>query len=392
MKKTWLSLISLGLLASLTFAGCSKSNNVSTDNGGPASGAQCSGAGDEGCGVGSVCVLGQCRHGCTNDAECPQGSICVGDRPPYGCTTEEESACTSNEDCPTGLDCGIDGKCRHACELDEDCPRNEHHCIGFTCVSDAENDFEQWICDTVYDRPEWERRVYYRDGTTYSCNVGTPGNGFLDTCNDGQLVGFATVVSAVEVSSSSIVGSLSEEFPACAQPDCASGIHVCPAELPCDGNEMCEACGDSARFSEPFACRPSQNSVLGACTCLDTALVLDCAGSEAIPQDAALPPGVRSAAFLQLVMREVEDCQLKIPDAIHYTGNDAYWPLAGDQALVVSDQGPLVPGVDYELVDGLITFGAEACSHTHLTTYVCKGSCEPPFADSPGTCSDIQEI
>jgi hypothetical protein len=123
--------------------GCSKSNNVdqSTDvqNGSD----QCSGADDTGCGVGSVCVLGSCRHGCTNDAECPRGSICIGDRAPFGCTTSEEGACSDANDCPKGLTCGIDKVCRHACEASRDCPRNEQDCVAGTCVSHSEPDAEE---------------------------------------------------------------------------------------------------------------------------------------------------------------------------------------------------------------------------------------------------------
>lgn len=122
--------------------------------------------------------------------------------------------------------------------------------------------------------------------------------------------------------------------------------------------------------------------------------MLDCGASDGVPQDVTIPPGVLSVAGLQLVMREVSDCQLVIPDAIRYNDtNGIVWPLNKDQALVVSDEGPLVPGSDYELVDGVITFTADACSRANLTSYVCKDSCQPPVGDEPGpdTCQDIQD-
>lgn len=382
MKKTWRSLMACGLLTAAALAGCSKANNIDTGADVQMTGNQCSGAGDEGCGVGSVCVLGQCRHGCTNDAECPQGSICVGDRPPYGCTTEEESACASNDDCPNGLDCGLDGKCRHGCQTNEDCPRNEHRCIGLTCASESEADFDQWLCDreATFDDERWGRFLSYREGTTWSCNVERPGNDSVDTCNTQDVSGFAQTVSPTQIYDAYIFGAAGEAL-ACPVASCPSGVHVCPAELTCDGDEMCEACSAGA-YDEPFACRPSQNPMLEQCTCLDGDLMPDCGKSE---RGFDVDP-------LNLVMREVVDCQLVIPDAIRYNDtNGIVFPLAKDQALVVSDQGVLVPGADYELTDGVITFSQEACSRTQLTTYVCPGSCIEGIPGDPGTCEDIQD-
>jgi hypothetical protein len=144
---------------------------------------------------------------------------------------------------------------------------------------------------------------------------------------------------------------------------------------------MCEACRDGA-YDEPFACRPSQNTMLDHCTCLDSSLMPDCGMSGV---------GLHVES-LNLVMREVADCQLVIPDAIRYNDtNGNVFPLANDQALVVSEQGVLVPGTDYELSDGVVTFTEEACARTQLTTYVCPGSCLPPSSDYAGTCEDIQD-
>lgn len=125
--------IALGVLA------CSKENNITTNN--AALGQQCDAADD--CGPSAVCVLGLCRQGCTNDGACPQGTLCVGDRAPLGCTTAEEGACSSAKPCPTGLACGIDGRCRNACAARVDCPRNEQDCVAGTCVSRSEPDAEK---------------------------------------------------------------------------------------------------------------------------------------------------------------------------------------------------------------------------------------------------------
>lgn len=115
---------------------CSKENSVAA--GGPTGGVgqQCQLA--EQCGASAVCALGFCRLGCTIDAECAQGSLCVGDQPPYGCSTPAEGACSAAAPCPAGLECGIDGRCRHACATNADCPRNEHKCVAGTCASTSE--------------------------------------------------------------------------------------------------------------------------------------------------------------------------------------------------------------------------------------------------------------
>jgi hypothetical protein len=383
MKKTCVGFLSLCWCLGALLPSCSKENNLNQSTSVDPAGEQCSGAGDEGCGVGSVCVLGQCRHGCTNDAECPKGTICVGDRPPYGCTTAEESACQGDGDCAKGLACGLDGKCRHPCEADSDCPRNEHRCVGLTCASEAEADFDQWVCqfDATTDEERWGRRVWYRDGTTWSCNVEKPGGDFIDTCNRDGRVGFAAVFASKDVAQSGVLWDRDGVL-ACAAADCGTGAYACPMTVECAGEPMCEACTQQA-WSEPFACRPSQNPSLQQCTCIDDpSLLLDCGYNGNVQKN------------IYTVLREPTDCRLVIPDAIHYTGNDAFWALSKDKALVVSDQGVLEPGRDYELTDGTLVFTAEACARAHLTAFVCEGSCTRVYPGNDpveGSCADVQD-
>lgn len=168
--------------------GCDKQNVVTQETAGDGLGAQCSGADDQGCGVGAVCALGYCRSGCTTDAECPTGAICVGSRPPFGCTLPEESACATDDDCPDGLVCGVDDRCRHPCGSEGDCPRNEHACVTGTCVSRAEQGAEEtWFscttgatqCDLSGEAPR----------SILVCNMGGPGLTPLHECPAGTRCG-----------------------------------------------------------------------------------------------------------------------------------------------------------------------------------------------------------
>src|SRR5688572_5016558 len=174
-------------------AACEKTNNVDQSVTADV-GDQCGGPGDPGCGVGAVCALGYCRHGCTTDAECPQGAICIGDMPPYGCSLPAEIACLSSQPCAaTGLACGIDGVCRLPCETDSDCSRNEHRCIAGSCVSQGERDFATWGCETGTNRCE---------GPSFQeCNVTAPGWVEAKSCGenmctrpDGRCVEFVVEV------------------------------------------------------------------------------------------------------------------------------------------------------------------------------------------------------
>lgn len=167
----------LVLGALLAVGACSKENTIQQTAGGAGVGAQCSGPGDKGCGVSAVCVLGFCRAGCTTDAECEKGALCVGNQVPYGCTLSSENSCTTSSDCVAGLQCGIDGRCRHGCTTENDCPRNEHSCIAGTCVSAS----EQGAQGTWFACEEGARSC---GGTTSEgLEPGGGGGSVLWTCN-----------------------------------------------------------------------------------------------------------------------------------------------------------------------------------------------------------------
>lgn len=134
VRSAFAVVLGLGVLSA-----CSKDNEIDASQSTEIDvGKQCDGPNDPGCGVGGVCVLGVCRLGCTTDSECPQGALCIGDRAPFGCSIPSELACSSSQPCSPPLACGIDGKCRFACQVTGDCPRNEHECKATTCVSHNE--------------------------------------------------------------------------------------------------------------------------------------------------------------------------------------------------------------------------------------------------------------
>lgn len=184
---------SLNFVVAIAVAqGCSKENTVDASQHSNSVGQQCTGPGDQGCGVAAVCALGFCRLGCTTDSECPQGALCVGDHPPFGCSLPSELACSSSQPCSAPLTCGLDGKCRWPCQVREDCPRNEHQCIAHVCVapddpnpkwfecSEGQTTCGNEITGEAFDPlgglcPESARE-------RWQCNVSMPGWSHLETC------------------------------------------------------------------------------------------------------------------------------------------------------------------------------------------------------------------
>lgn len=184
--------VALPLLLCLALgSACSKDNEVDASGGTPSGiGAQCSGANDPGCGVGAVCVLGYCRSGCTTDAECPQGALCLGSEPPFGCSLKSELSCKDGgTSCEAPLVCGVDGKCRFPCQKDADCPRNEHLCLGGTCVARSEPGAEStWLtCSGTTDKILSTALRCFLEGDAsaalQSCNQQAPGWVTIKQCN-----------------------------------------------------------------------------------------------------------------------------------------------------------------------------------------------------------------
>lgn len=361
----WLFACGFLVFGVVTVSACSKENNVA-QNTNVAGGDQCAGAGDQGCGVGSVCVLGKCRHGCTNDVECPQGSICVGDRPPYGCTTAEEGACSASAPCPTGLKCGLDGMCRHPCETSTNCPRNEHVCAAGTCLGKSEKDADRWTCDDVAPVDREDRYTpwnYFREGVTNSCNVYSPGWSQPDRCGDDERA-FADVFTALPPTkpgeSTVVPGTWAFACPT--RTTCPSGRYFCNEadESECAADPSCAGCSLNKPWNPPGSCLPSKNPLPTICHCIEND-VLPC-GLSTEKNDKLLIP-------VQPV-----DCALQLPKMLEYTGNGAKFYVNREKPLLVSSERVLVEGADYTIdatTKKIVLLGA-ACKLPNITTYTCR--------------------
>lgn len=179
--------IACGLTAWVLVVGCSKENQVdSSKHNATGVGAQCSGAGDPGCGTQGVCVLGYCRIGCNTDSECPQGALCLGAAPPFGCSLSAELAC-DEQPCTPPLACGIDNKCRFPCKADTNCARNEHRCESGACVSLSEPGADlTWFSCEINGR-DWFVRCTEDFAALSECNKSQPGWDTGTACGAGQL-------------------------------------------------------------------------------------------------------------------------------------------------------------------------------------------------------------
>lgn len=130
------ALAAAGLLLGLLASSCSKTNNVNTSNGASGVGDACGEADDPPCERDAVCVLGYCRTPCVADAECPRDAACIGDGD-FGCSLAWELGCSSAQPCDEPLSCdpnGDVGKCRNACDADQDCALPDYACVDGVCV------------------------------------------------------------------------------------------------------------------------------------------------------------------------------------------------------------------------------------------------------------------
>ncbi len=90
-----------------------------------------------------VCRLGACREACRQPRDCRPGTTCVRDPEHFGvCQLEDETECTLNSDCPTGLVCHF-GQCTNECMNDRDC------IAGLLCVPDDAG--TQLACNDPYE-------------------------------------------------------------------------------------------------------------------------------------------------------------------------------------------------------------------------------------------------
>ena len=363
----------------LVFSGCSKENNIDASGNVLGVGQQCSGPGDKGCGEGSACVLGYCRHGCTNDAECPQGAICVGDIPPYGCTMPEEGACGANEDCPQGLLCAVDHICRHACEVRENCPRNEHRCVAGACVGTGESDVAKWQCD-IESYGDCDPRILYGYpdvGITTACNIVDAGCIEVDNCG---VRAFAEVLTSVTDEEKVAMGNAFYETPLFACPgSCPTGRYFCSRAVlqNCADDPACAPCLVGESFKPPFACRPSAIRVSEMCECLDRP-------NPCPPPSPTCPSCTQDPPYV--LSRPISNCTVALPDAF---GGGYYWSVSQDIVEVFSRDG-VVAESEYTLTDATLTFSDGACNAPDLTILMCQdpAGCVSGLTDMTA-CKDV---
>ena len=92
------------------------------------------------CNQGLVCTWGKCHVACNTSADCPAGQSCVtsSDQSKV-CQLPGETYCIYNHDCPSGLICGVDQKCRKQCQVDIDCLSGQICTSAQTCVDPNNN-------------------------------------------------------------------------------------------------------------------------------------------------------------------------------------------------------------------------------------------------------------
>jgi len=87
------------------------------------------------CNQGLVCTWGKCHVACNTSADCPAGESCVTSSEQSNvCQLPGQTYCIYNHDCPPGLICGVDQKCRKQCQVDVDCLYGQICTSEQTCV------------------------------------------------------------------------------------------------------------------------------------------------------------------------------------------------------------------------------------------------------------------
>ena len=82
-----------------------------------------------------ACAMGKCHDACHTSADCPVGQSCIiaSDQSKV-CQLPTETHCTYDSDCPTGLRCATDQRCRNQCQKDVDCPSGQTCTTTKTCA------------------------------------------------------------------------------------------------------------------------------------------------------------------------------------------------------------------------------------------------------------------
>ena len=121
-----------------------------------------------------VCSAGKCHDACHTSADCLPGQSCIiaSDQSTV-CQLPVETHCAYNSDCPTGLICAADLKCRNQCQANVDCSTGQICTTTRTCAEPSQVDSNNNLIGP--------------DGGVAGCPVGAEtcscyGN---DTCNTG---------------------------------------------------------------------------------------------------------------------------------------------------------------------------------------------------------------
>ncbi|HEX3594834.1 MAG TPA: hypothetical protein VHU80_07030 [Polyangiaceae bacterium] len=86
-----------------------------------------------------VCGLDTCRVECRTDSDCSGGACISLETAQWVCTNTWEQNCKANSDdaCPYGTECGVDGVCRNECDAHHPCSKNRY-CTSGTCFTNRE--------------------------------------------------------------------------------------------------------------------------------------------------------------------------------------------------------------------------------------------------------------
>lgn len=228
---------------------------------------------DDSC-AGLACRYGFCRTTCRADTECPKGSLCLGTPDTGVCGLVGDGDRCAGAPCANGaLGCGIDGRCRSACDNGVGCAIPGQQCIAGTCVGTLEDSFT-----STWGSCSPEGASCSGDGgkAIVYCNVKAPG----------------VVVGATCDSSALCLAGLSSSPAACKPSACLEG------EYRCTGSPAAnlERCNTSKTGYEPVA------------TCAAVSLCEIGKGSGTCAPAKCGPSAVPPTESVRCVSGDVETC------------------------------------------------------------------------------------
>ncbi len=214
--------------------------------------------GDEGCGDGEICVDEACVEGCRDDEGCGDGEICADDACVAGCRVDE--SCGDDQIC-------VDDACVEGCRDDEACG-DDQICVDDACVDGCRDDeacgdgeiCQDDACVAGCREDEACPDAQYCDTDALSCEDGCRRGG----CPEGQV--------------------------------CSLDTRQC-AEIPCEGDESCDAGQICVDDNCVEGCRNDDGCLEGE-ICQDSACVTGCrndavCGEGEICQDDVCTTGCR---------------------------------------------------------------------------------------------------